>query len=97
MTTSRITNQVIEDIERRAKVGLETYGTTMDRSDLSELDWLNHMYEELLDAAIYTKKIIDIKKNSLGSNTTSTSGHVAFSNNNQYWEDKFWNEKNKSK
>ena len=54
---------VIGDIINREKKGLETYGTTMDRDDLSEIDWLVHTYEEILDAAIYIKKLIIIKSN----------------------------------
>jgi hypothetical protein len=33
----------------------------MDRTDLSEQDWLQHAYEESLDLSIYLKKIITIK------------------------------------
>jgi hypothetical protein len=35
----------------------------MDRTDLSEKDWLQHAYEEALDLAIYLKKIIKTKQN----------------------------------
>jgi len=35
----------------------------MDRTDLSEQDWLQHAYEEALDLAIYLKKIIKTKQN----------------------------------
>lgn len=48
---------VIEDLRRRELKGLETYGTTMDRTDLSQSEWMQHLYEELLDAAVYLKKI----------------------------------------
>jgi len=29
----------------------------MDRTDLNQSEWLQHLYEELLDAAVYLKKI----------------------------------------
>ena len=31
----------------------------MDRNDLSREEWMNHLYEELLDASLYLKKLID--------------------------------------
>jgi len=54
---SLILAAVIEDLRRRESKGLETYGTTMDRTDLNQSEWLQHLYEELLDAAVYLKKI----------------------------------------
>lgn len=54
---SEIIKQVIADITSREKKGFETYGTTMDRTDLDLFEWLNHAYEEALDFAIYIKKI----------------------------------------
>lgn len=56
---SLILAAVIADLRRRESKGLETYGTTMDRTDLSHEDWLNHLYEEVLDSAVYLKKIIN--------------------------------------
>lgn len=56
---SKIVYQVIEDLISREKKGLENYNTTVDRKDLTELQWLQHAYEEALDFAIYIKKIID--------------------------------------
>lgn len=50
---------VIADLRQRELKGLETYGTTVDRTDLSQAEWLKHLYEELLDAAVYLKKIQD--------------------------------------
>ena len=38
---------------------METYGTTMDREDLTREEWMNHLYEELLDASLYLKKLIN--------------------------------------
>jgi len=33
----------------------------MERDDLSEIDWLIHLQEEVLDAAVYLEKIIELK------------------------------------
>jgi len=58
-----ITESVIADIIHREQKGIQTYGTTVDRKDLSELEWLNHAYEEALDLAVYLKKIIHERTN----------------------------------
>ena len=60
---SRILYNIIDDLLSREDKGLKEYGTTMDRTDLSETDWLQHAYEEALDLSIYLKKLINIKKN----------------------------------
>ena len=56
-------NEVISDMIAREKLGLKKYGTTIDRDDYSLLDWTRHHYEELLDAALYVKKQIQILEN----------------------------------
>jgi hypothetical protein len=58
---SQVTQEVINDINARELKGLETYGTTMDRNDLTQDQWLNHAYEEALDFAIYLKKLLIIR------------------------------------
>lgn len=44
-------------MRRRADIGKQTYGTTMDRDDLSTEEWLDHAIEEALDLAIYLTKV----------------------------------------
>lgn len=56
--TSFIVSEVIGDLKRREQVGLKKYGTTVDRSDLSIEEWMQHFYEELLDGAVYARKIL---------------------------------------
>ena len=43
---SQVTEQVINDRQQRELKGIETYGTTMDRVDLTQDQWLKHAYEE---------------------------------------------------
>ena len=62
---SQVTQQVINDINAREQKGLETYGTTMDRTDLTQDQWLNHAYEEALDFAIYLKKLLIIRNGNI--------------------------------
>ena len=58
MTAHGIEAMVCEDIEKRQKLGMEKYGVSVEDSDLSLEEWLNHAYEETLDKAIYLKKAI---------------------------------------
>ena len=55
---SKILEEVINDLKEREQKGLSTYGTTVDRTDLTEKEWLQHAYEEALDLAIYLKKLM---------------------------------------
>ena len=54
---SELLKKVINDLQHREARGIEKYGTTMDRTDLKQKDWQQHLYEELLDAALYCKKM----------------------------------------
>jgi len=58
MKTSQLLESVIDDLKSREERGLNTYGTTMDRKDLSKQEWLQHAYEEALDLALYLKKLM---------------------------------------
>lgn len=46
------------DLLRRSELGIAKYGVTLDRTDLNLRDWLQHAYEERLDAANYLKRAI---------------------------------------
>lgn len=55
------------DLLRRSELGIAKYGVTLDRTDLSLRDWLQHAYEEHLDAANYLKRaIIEIDRRAEG-------------------------------
>ncbi len=56
---SSIEEKVIDKIRSRAEVGEKKYGTTMEREDLSLIEWLTHLQEELMDAVNYIEWIID--------------------------------------
>ena len=55
--SDRVVESVIDQLRTRAEKGKEKYGTTMERDDLSPLQWLQHLQEELMDAAVYIEKI----------------------------------------
>lgn len=50
--------EVVADIFYRQMKGIEKYGTTVAANPLDLRQWLQHQYEELLDAAIYCKRAI---------------------------------------
>ena len=50
-------DKVCSRIQQRAEVGLAKYGVTMERTDLSEKEWLEHAQEEALDLAVYLEKL----------------------------------------
>jgi hypothetical protein len=50
--------EVCADIARRQQLGKSKYGTIVAESSLSLRCWLQHQYEELLDAAVYCKRAI---------------------------------------
>ena len=56
---SKIESSVVSKILKRSNQGFEKYGTTMEREDLSRLDWLKHAQEEAMDLAVYLEKLID--------------------------------------
>ena len=62
----KIENAVAKQILLRAKVGEKKYGTTMDRDDLSLGEWLQHLQEELLDAAVYVEKLKQERQYNVG-------------------------------
>jgi len=39
---SKILYTIIDDLLAREDKGIKEYGTTMDRTDLTEIDWLQH-------------------------------------------------------
>ena len=48
----------VSDLLRsRMEVGFKKYGTTTERKDIDLLGWLQHLQEELLDAAVYIERL----------------------------------------
>lgn len=46
---------VIDRHTRRAEVGLVKYSVTTERTDLNLAEWLQHLQDELMDAAVYVE------------------------------------------
>lgn len=52
-----IVTAIVERFLQRAAVGKSKYGTDLDRTDLSILDWIQHAQEEHMDAILYLEKL----------------------------------------
>ncbi len=57
-----IVQDVRKDLQDRSNVGIKKYGVTLDRTDLSLKEWLQHAYEESLDLCIYLRAELDRRK-----------------------------------
>ena len=56
--TDPIVDSVRQKLLDRSQVGIQKYGKTMERDDLTRLDWLRLFQEELLDGAVYMERLI---------------------------------------
>ena len=45
-------------LSERSTVGLAKYGVDTTRKDLGEVEWLGHLQEELMDAAVYIEALL---------------------------------------
>jgi hypothetical protein len=48
---------VIKQLRDREEEGLRKYGVNTERTDLTSLEWLQHLQEELMDGAVYIEKL----------------------------------------
>ena len=55
--SDKIVESVIDQFRTRAEVGKRKYGTTMERDDLTFIEWIQHLQEVLMDAAVYVEKL----------------------------------------
>jgi hypothetical protein len=62
-----IVKTIVQKFISRSEMGKKKYGTDLDRTDLSVLDWINHAQEEHMDAILYLEKL---KQTLAGSSTT---------------------------
>lgn len=54
---------VIDQLKMRSEAGFNKYGTTLERDDLSILDWIQHAQEEAMDLSLYLEVIKEKLKN----------------------------------
>lgn len=49
--------RVRDQLLARMRIGYAKYGTTTERTDIDFAGWLQHLQEELLDAAVYVERV----------------------------------------
>ena len=54
-----VVEKVIASFKERSEVGQRKYGVTLARTDLTTLQWLQHLQEELMDAVLYLERLKD--------------------------------------
>ncbi len=62
MQKDEIVESVINEFRARSERGIKKYGTTLQENELSQLEWLKHLQEELMDAVLYLEKVKQINK-----------------------------------
>lgn len=55
----KIVLRVLSRFSERSQVGIKKYNTTLERNDLSALEWLTHLQDELMDATLYVERLKD--------------------------------------
>ena len=55
--TDTIVDSIVDSFISRAAQGKAKYGQTLDRHDLSTLEWIHHAQEELMDGILYLEKL----------------------------------------
>ena len=56
-TMDKNVEKVITQLRDREEEGLLKYGVNTERKDLTTLEWLQHLQEELMDASVYIEKL----------------------------------------
>lgn len=51
-----IVESIINQFKDRSSLGIKKYGVTLDREDLTTLDWMEHLKQELMDAILYIER-----------------------------------------
>ena len=55
----KIVLRVLARFNERSQLGIMKYNTTLERNDLSALEWLTHLQDELMDATLYVERLKD--------------------------------------
>ena len=56
-----IVKHTIDEFLARSTMGKIKYGCNLDRTDLIDIDYLQHLKEELMDAVLYLNKFIQLQ------------------------------------
>ena len=53
----KIVEKVIKKFTERSELGQKKYGFTLERTDLTTLQWINHAQEEAMDFILYLERL----------------------------------------
>ena len=53
----KIVLSVLNRFAERSNVGIKKYNTTLERDDLTTLEWLTHAQEEEMDFVLYLERL----------------------------------------
>jgi len=57
MQLDSVVTTIIEQFKERSERGKAKYGVDLDRTELSLLEWIEHVKQEHMDAILYLEKI----------------------------------------
>lgn len=52
-----IVEEVVNKIKSRSEIGIKKYGKTLDRKDMSTLEWIDAAIEEQMDNILYLTRL----------------------------------------
>jgi len=52
-----VVDAILNKFVDRAEMGFKKYSNTLDRKDLSKVEWINHAQEELMDGILYLERL----------------------------------------
>ena len=56
-STDSVVKAVIESFVSRSEAGKAKYAADLDRTDLTNLQWIQHAQEEFMDGILYLEKL----------------------------------------
>lgn len=52
-----VVESIVEQFRERSRIGIEKYGTTLDRKDLTLIEWLEMAKQEAMDFTLYLQRV----------------------------------------
>jgi len=52
-----VVESIVEQFRERSRIGIEKYGTTLDRKDLTLYEWLEMAKQEAMDFTLYIQRL----------------------------------------
>jgi len=59
----KIVESVVNKFKQRSALGIKKYNTTLEKNDLTRLEWLTHAQEEAMDMVLYLEKLKSLEPN----------------------------------